>query len=137
MSTARGGCAREIESVSKALPAKTQNTADGRVSENVKIARPIPQTETRRRAPYRVASRAPGIEATPSIKTASEVMEPVAEKLRPSSERIAGSEGGIANRITRRLKPVSQTSPSWMMVRRKSRQIVGTPSRSLNVGLLG
>jgi hypothetical protein len=35
------------------------------------------------------------------------------------------------------LKPVSHTRPSWMMVRRKSRQIVGTLSRSLTVGLLG
>src|SRR5437667_11218290 len=99
MSTARGGCAREIESVSKALPAKTQNTAGGRVSENVKIARPIPQTETRRRAPYRVARSAPGIEATPSIKAASEVIEPVAEKLRPSSERMAGTQARTATSV--------------------------------------
>jgi hypothetical protein len=35
------------------------------------------------------------------------------------------------------LKPVSQTSPSWMTVRRKSRQIVGTRTRPPPVGLLG
>ena len=121
----------------RAVPAKTQNTAGGRVSENVNMVRPIPQTETRRRAPYLVASSAPGIEARPRIRTATEVMEPVAEKLRPSSERIAGSEGAIANRITRRLKPVSQTTPSCITVRRKSRQIVGTTTRLVRVGLLG
>ena len=39
--------------------------------------------------------------------------------LSPRSERIAGSDGGIAKRITRRLKAVSQTSPREMTVRRK------------------
>src|SRR5438552_11883279 len=135
MSTATEGWAIAIASVSRALLANTQKTAGGRVTETVTMARPTPQTETRRRAPYLVASSAPGIEATPSINTANEVIEPVTEKLRLSSERIAGSEGGIANRITRRLKAVSQTSPSWMTFRRKSRQIVGTSSRRASARL--
>jgi len=65
------------------------------------------------------------IDATPKVSTASEVIEPVAEKLSPRSERIAGSEGGIAKRITRRLKAVSQTSPSEMTVRRKGHHASG------------
>ena len=117
--TASGGCARAIESVSSELPAKTQNTPGGSVIETVKMTSPAAQSETSRLAPYLVASRAPGIEATPIVSTASEVIEPVAEKLSPRSERIAGSDGGIAKRITRRLKAVSQTSPSEMTVRRK------------------
>ena len=117
--TASGGCASAIERVSNELPAKTQNTPGGSVIETVKMTSPAQHSETRRRAPYRVASRAPGIEATPIVRTASEVMEPVAEKLSPRSERMAGSDGGIAKRITRRLKAVSQTSPSEMTVRRK------------------
>jgi len=91
----------------------------------VKMTRPAQHSETRRRAPYRVASRAPGIEATPIVSTASEVMEPAAEKLSPRSERMAGSDGGIAKRITRRLKAVSQTSPSEMTVRRKANHASG------------
>jgi len=84
----------------------------------VKMTSPAPQRATRRRAPYLVASSAPGMDATPSVKTASDVIDPVAAKLSPSSERIAGSVGGIAKRITRRLNAVSQTSPSEMAVRR-------------------
>src|SRR5689334_9910371 len=93
--TASGGCARAIEIVSSALPANTQNTPGGSVIVTVKIASPAQQSETSRLAPYLVASSAPGIEATPIASTAREVMEPVAEKLSPRSERIAGSDGGI------------------------------------------
>src|SRR6059058_5789672 len=120
MSTASGGCAMAIDSVRRALPAKTQNGPGGSVMAAPNRARPAAHSETRRRAPYRVASRAPGIEATPIVSTASDVMEPVAEKLSPRSERMAGSDGGIAKRITRRLKAVSQTSPREMTVRRKA-----------------
>src|SRR5207245_2426535 len=101
--TARGGWASAIESVSSAVPAKTQNTPGGSVIATVKMTSPALHSETSRLAPYLVASSAPGIEATPSVSTASAVIEPVAEKLSPRSERIAGSEGGMAKRITRRL----------------------------------
>src|SRR5438876_11251349 len=86
---------------------------------------PALHSETRRISTYLAAHRAPGIEATPSVSTASAVIEPVAEKLSPRSERIAGSEGGMAKRITRRLKAVSQTSPSEMTVRRKDHHASG------------
>src|SRR3989475_9786934 len=117
--TASGGCARAIESVSRALPAKTQNTPGGSVMVMVKMASPAQHSATSRLAPYRVASRAPGIDAAPIISTATAVIEPVAEKLNPRAGRIAGSEGGIGNRITRRLKAVSQNRPRGVTVRRK------------------
>src|SRR5439155_24346775 len=94
--TASGGCASAIDSVSSELPAKTQKTPGGSVIETVKMTSPAQHSETRRRAPYRVASRAPGIEATPIVSTASEEMEPVAEKVRPRPDRMTGSGGGIA-----------------------------------------
>ena len=78
MSTARGGCAMAIDRVSSALPAKTQKAPGGSVMAAPKIARPAAQTVTSRRAPKRVASRAPGIDAMPNASTATEVMEPVA-----------------------------------------------------------
>ena len=68
-----------IDSVKSALPAKTQNGPGGRVMAAPNRARPAAHSATRRRAPYRVASRAPGIEATPRVSTASEVMDPVAK----------------------------------------------------------
>ena len=103
--------------------------------ETVKMTSPAQHSDTSRRAPYLVASRAPGIEATPIVSTASEVIEPVAEKLSPRSERIAGNEGGIAKRITRRLKAVSQTSPSEMTVRRKGHHASGQIFAESGTGL--
>src|SRR5579884_424173 len=108
-----------MESASRALPAKIQNTAGGRVRVAVKDARPSPDIATRRRAPYLAVRRAPGIEAAPRVRTIRAVREPVAEKLSPTSDRMAGREGGIANMTTRRLNAVSQTSPSGRAVRGK------------------
>ena len=79
ISTATGGCAIAIDSVSRAAPAKTQKAPGGSVMAAPKIARPAAHAVTRRRAPKRVAKRAPGIDAMPSASTATEVIEPVAK----------------------------------------------------------
>ena len=49
--TASGGCARAIESVTRALPVNTQNAPGGIVIVTVKMTRPAAQSDTSRLAP--------------------------------------------------------------------------------------
>ena len=79
ISTVRGDCANAIETASRELPAKIQSIGGASVITAVKTTSPKPQTVTSRRAPYLVASSAPGIEPTPSVSSSSDVIEPVAE----------------------------------------------------------